>query len=164
MMRLFVALQMSEPIKEALISVMQHAKKQGLRGRYVSVQNLHLTMAFLGEVSDPAPVVEALQKVRFQPFQLTLHDTVTFGNILCAGTEQPSELTALAKEIRQRLDEAGIDYDRKKFKPHITLVRNMNGPRPSVTVPAESMMVKSFSLMKSEQIDGKRVYTEVWAK
>ena len=95
---------------------------------------------------------------------MTLHDTVTFGNILCAGTEQPSELMALAKEIRHHLDEAGIDYDRKKFKPHITLVRNMIGPQTQLTVPAESMMVKSFSLMKSEQIDGKRVYTEVWAK
>ena len=163
-MRLFVALQVSPSIKETLISVMEYARRQGLRGHYVTPQNLHLTMAFLGEVDDPAPVISALPKVRFQPFRLTLHDTVTFGNILCAGTQHPSELMALAQEIRQQLDEAGIDYDRKKFTPHITLVRNMNGPRPAVTVPAESMMVKSFSLMKSELVGGQRVYTEVWAK
>ncbi len=160
-MRLFIAIPMSPSLKETLLSAMEILKKQGVRGRYAPLQNLHLTLAFIGEVPDAAPVIAALRKVRFRPFRLTLSGTVTFENILCAGVSGSAELSSLAEEIRRQLDAAGISYDRKQFKPHITLIRNMTGFR-GVTMPGGSMTVKSFSLMQSEMTDGRRVYTEVF--
>ncbi len=160
-MRLFIAIPMSPSLKETLLSAMERLKKQGVRGRYAPLQNLHLTLAFIGEVPDAAPIIAALRKVRFRPFRLTLSGTVTFGNILCAGVSGSAALLSLAEEIRRQLDAAGISYDRKQFKPHITLIRNMAGFR-GVTMPGGSMTVKSFSLMQSEVVDGRRVYTELW--
>ena len=39
----------------------------------------------------------------------------------------------------------------------------MGGPWKKVSPPKGDMMVKKVSLMKSEQKDGKRVYTEIFA-
>lgn len=45
--------------------------------------------------------------------------------------------------------------------PHITLVRRWRGEVPQVTVPHASMVVRQISLLRSDQIDGKRIYTEL---
>ena len=55
------------------------------------------------------------------------------------------------QEQKLPLVDAAIDYDRKKFTPHITLIRKVNGNWKSVPAPKGDMMVKSISLMKSEQ-------------
>ncbi|MBQ6221189.1 MAG: hypothetical protein IJJ44_01060, partial [Solobacterium sp.] len=70
-------------------------------------------------------------------------------------------LSAAVREVRAALDAAGIAYDRKKFVPHITMIRKMTGSWKQVPAPKGDMTVKSVSLMKSEVKDGKRVYTEI---
>ena len=56
-----------------------------------------------------------------------------------------------------------IPYDRKKFVPHVTIIRNMGGPWKKVSPPKADMTVKKVSLMKSEQKNGKQVYTEIFS-
>ena len=52
-MRLFIAIQLSDEMKKALVACMHDLKKQGVEGNYVPVRNLHLTLAFIGEYDDP---------------------------------------------------------------------------------------------------------------
>ena len=63
--------------------------------------------------------------------------------------------------MRDALDAAGIDYDRKKFTPHVTIIRKANGSWKQVKAPKGDMMVKKISLMKTTFKDGKLVYSEV---
>ena len=58
-MRLFIALQLSEEMKKTLVACMHDLKKQGVEGNYVSAQNLHVTLAFIGEYEDPSKVKAA---------------------------------------------------------------------------------------------------------
>ena len=51
-MRLFIAIPLSEEMKKALVTCMHDLKKQGVEGNYVPAQNLHLTLAFIGEYDD----------------------------------------------------------------------------------------------------------------
>ena len=53
-MRLFIAIPLSEEMKKALVTCMHDLKKQGVEGNYVPAQNLHLTLAFIGEYDEPA--------------------------------------------------------------------------------------------------------------
>ena len=55
-MRLFIAITLSKEMKNALITYMHQLKKQGVEGRYVPAQNLHMTLAFIGEYGDPDKV------------------------------------------------------------------------------------------------------------
>ena len=52
-MRLFIAIRLSDEMKKALINCMHDLKKQGVEGNYVPAQNLHMTLAFIGEYDDP---------------------------------------------------------------------------------------------------------------
>ena len=161
-MRLFVAIQLSDECKRSLTGMMHELKKQGVKGSYAPVQNLHLTLAFIGEHSDPDSVLKALEKVRFRPFELRLEGIGSFGRLWWAGLSESRELKNLSALVRHFLAEEGIPFDRKAFSPHITLVREPDRQRiPPVTVPAASMTVNSFSLMRSDR--GKRgmIYTEL---
>ena len=160
-MRLFVAIQLSDEIKKTIMGILHDLKQKGVKGNYVPAQNLHLTLAFIGETDDPGAVKEALKNVSFKPFKLSLSDMGTFGNLLWTGMKGNQGLSAAVKSVRDALDAAGIEYDRKEFKPHITLIRKASGNWKQVQAPKGQMMVKKISLMKTTFKDGKPVYSEV---
>ncbi len=163
-MRLFIAIQLSEEMKSSIISIMHELKKAGVKGRYVPVRNLHLTLAFLGETDAVgcAQVQEAMKTVSFKSFRLSLSEAGNFGDLLWIGLKGNQGLAGLVRDLRTALDAAGISYDRKKFQPHITIIRKAVGNWRNLKVNPEGMMVKKISLMKSEMKDGQRVYTELF--
>ena len=69
------------------------------------------------------------------------------------------------KRLRRALAESGIPFDRKKFSPHITLIReasfNRNRGFPGVTVPDISMKADRVSLMRSDRAKSGMIYTEI---
>ena len=160
-MRLFIAIPLSDDMRSSLTGLMHTLKQSGVKGSYTPAANLHLTLAFIGEVEDAAPVKEALKAVAWKPFKLSLDGLGNFGDILWVGTKSGQGLAALVKSVRQALDAAGIAYDRKAFVPHITLVRKAAGRWQGVPAPKGEMMVKKVFLMRSDVRDGKRVYKEV---
>ena len=160
-MRLFVAIQLSDEIQRSITTAMHDLKSAGVRGSYVPVRNLHLTLAFSGETDNPGAVRAALKNVTFKPFKLSLSDMGTFDDTLWAGVKGNQGLSGAAKSVREVLDSAGIPCDQKKFVPHITLIRRMNGPWKKAPAPRGEMMVKKISLMKTTFKDGKPVYSEV---
>ena len=160
-MRLFVAIQLSDELKKTITGTLHDLKKKGVKGNYTPAQNLHLTLAFVGETDDPGAVREALQSVSFKPFKLSLSDMGNFGDLLWVGMKGNQGLSAAAKSVRDALDAAGIEYDRKKFKPHITIIRKASGNWKQIPAPKGEMMVKKISLMKTTFKDGKPIYSEL---
>lgn len=143
------------------MDTMHGLKKKGVKGNYVPGRNLHLTLAFIGETDDPGAVKEALKNVTFKPFKLTLSNLGNFNDLIFAGMKGSQALSALAGSVRDALDKADIKYDRKKFLPHITIIRRASGRWKEVPPPRGNMIVKKISLMKTTFKDGKPVYTEV---
>lgn len=160
-MRLFVAVQLSEELKKSITGTLHDLKQKGVRGNYVPTKNLHLTLAFIGEIENPDIVKEALKGISYKPFKLSLSEMGTFGDLLWVGMKGNQGLSAAAKSVRDALDAAGIPYDRKAFTPHITIIRKSSGSWKQVPPPKGQMMVKSISLMKTTFKDGKPVYSEV---
>ena len=153
-MRLFIAIPFSEEFKGELIRVQNEMKVNGVRGNFSRPENLHVTVAFLGEVKDPAPAMKALASVPVPELRLTSGPLGNFGELLWMA------------EVRHALDNAGVEYDRKKFRPHITLVRRADWPYQVLVeelaeVHRVRMTVDRVCLMKSERIDGKLTYTVV---
>ncbi len=161
-MRLFVAVELSDEMKKAITASMHELKKAGVRGSFVPMQNLHLTLAFIGETKESGKIKDALKELHVKPFKLALSDMGTFGDLLWVGMKGNQGMSGAAKAVREALDSAGIGYDKKKFSPHITIIRKMSGDWKKVKPPKGEMMVKKISLMKSEQKDGKRIYTEIF--
>ena len=80
-MRLFIAIRLSDDMRHALIRAQNELYDRGVRGRFTAEENLHLTLAFLGEVPDAEPVLDALSGVSFAPFELALEGMGCFGDV-----------------------------------------------------------------------------------
>ena len=114
-MRLFIAINLDDNIKEALVEMQESMRRQGVRGNYTKIENLHLTLAFIGEYGDPDAVNEALASVPLEPFRLALRGYGSFGNLYWAGLEDSDKLSAYVKRLRRALAEREIPFDRKIF-------------------------------------------------
>ena len=122
-MRLFIAFQMTEEMKQALVSVQDALRRGGARGNYTRVENLHLTLAFIGEYPDPDRALEAMGTVSFAPIPLGLEGFGSFGDLYWCGLRGSDALSACAKRLRRALAEAGVPYDRSRFRPRSDRMR-----------------------------------------
>lgn len=161
-MRLFIAIQLSDEMTKALVGCMHDLKKQGVEGNYVPAQNLHLTLAFIGDYDNPEQVKKVISSVPLPPFRLSLSEKGNFGNLLWIGVKGNQKLKTYVKNLREALKEAGIPFDSDKFTPHITLVRKAACRKTyQVHLSRAEMTVKQVSLMKSDIRKGKPVYREI---
>ena len=131
MIRAFVAVPLPEPVMGDLI-----AAQAGLpAGRPVPPENLHLTLAFLGE--HPEPVIEdvhyALARIQATPFSLVLAGLGLFGGdrprLLHAEVQPEPALKHLRAKVLQAARSAGLDLGHERFRPHVTLARMGSGLR-----------------------------------
>ncbi|MBR4578247.1 MAG: RNA 2',3'-cyclic phosphodiesterase [Oscillospiraceae bacterium] len=160
-MRLFVAVALSEAMKDALIRAQNDLYDRGIRGNFTREENLHLTLAFIGEYPDPEPVLDALAAVSFTPFPLELEGVGCFGDLFWAGLASSAPLLSVVRRLRRSLAEREIPFDRKRFAPHVTLVRKASGKLPGIELPSASMTVESISLLRSDRGRNGMIYTEL---
>lgn len=164
-MRLFIAIVLDENMTDALTEMQDDLMREGIRGSYTRPENLHITLAFLGENDEPEKVVEVMRDVPLKSFSIKASGTRRFKDMVFANIEESQELHDYVKRLRKALSDEDIEYDRKKFIPHITLVRRATGnkdfPGQYEITTEESMRVKGISLMKSERGKHGMVYTEI---
>ncbi len=96
-MRLFIAIPLSEEMKKALVTCMHDLKKQGVEGNYVPAQNLHLTLAFIGEYDEPEKVKEVLRSVPLPPFRMKSVGEREFWQSRVGGSKRESKAEDLCE-------------------------------------------------------------------
>ena len=160
-MRLFIAIKLNSEIRNALTDVQKHLIRRGIRGNYTNTDNLHITLAFIGEYDEPDFVTEVISEVPFSPFPISLSALGHFGDLWWVGISDNVELASYVKRLHQALSEAGIPFDKKKFSPHITLIRKAIGSLRAVSVPKTTMSVDHISQMRSERGPEGMIYTEI---
>ena len=162
-MRLFVAIPLGEAMRDAVCEAQAAFRRAGVRGNYTKRENLHLTLAFIGEYPDPDRVLDALDSVTFEPFELKLQGIGAFGDLWWAWLQASPPLAACVKSLRHVLADAGIPFDRKRFSPHVTLVRRAACDRgmPGIWVASAGMRVDHIALMRSDRGRDGMIYTEL---
>ena len=162
-MRLFIAVNLSPQMKSALTDAQRAMFNRGVRGNFTPEENLHLTLAFIGEYPSAEAVMDALSGVAFTPFELTLDGVGRFGDLWWAGLRESAALTAVVRRIRRALAEKDIPFGRKRFSPHITLLRKASRDAAGIPIRPASMTVRTVSLMSSRRGRNGMIYTEVGA-
>jgi len=145
-----------------LQKIQQQMIRQGACGSFTPEENLHLTLAFIGEYPDPDPILDILDSVPVKPFALSLDGIGNFGDLWWAGIQRSDALVSYVKSLRHSLADACIPFDRKKFSPHITLVRRARFILPpKIRVPSVTMVAKHASLFRSDRGKNGMIYTEI---
>jgi 2'-5' RNA ligase len=134
MMRLFVALALPDAVAASLDPI-----QGGVPGaRWQSREQLHLTLRFIGEVDgrDANAIHDALTGITAPPFQLTLKGVGEFGgkhpHALWAGIAPCEALLHLQRKIETALQRIGLEPERRKYTPHVTLARLAGASRGRV--------------------------------
>ncbi|MDO9708796.1 RNA 2',3'-cyclic phosphodiesterase [Paracraurococcus lichenis] len=131
MIRLFVALALPAAIKAQLAML-----SGGIPGaRWVPPENYHLTLRFIGEIENwrAQEVDDALANIRAPSFELSLRGVGTFEkggriNALWVGVEKTEGLSFLQAKVETALQRIGLEPERKRFSPHVTLARTDKAP------------------------------------
>ena len=162
--RLFFALELPSVVQKQIVQWrVTHFPEDA--GRLVAADNLHLTLAFLGEVSaEKQRALSALAGRLQQPgFTLTLDDAGQWlrSRVVWLGTRQPPRgLLQLASMLRAQAARSGCYQSPQPFHPHITLWRDA---RQAVPIPPPGFRwtfpVNEFVLYESSFSRGRTRYT-----
>ena len=164
-MRLFVALLFSDDFKNTLSGMARAMRRAGVTGSFTRTENLHLTLAFIGETDRAEEAKAALSSVSLPPVKLTLAGTGRFGDLLWAGLEKTEALMLTASTVASVLSANGFRLEKRAFTPHITLVRRTSaGFQIPFECPCVSMTARRISLMSSDLSGGRPVYTEIYSR
>jgi len=168
--RLFAAITLPEDINDEL-----ELFASGLPGaRWSPAERRHLTVRFIGEVDGLVyqDVVGALENVQVPRFELSLRGVGHFPprgapKTLWAGVDESSDLRHLYRRVDRVLVEAGLEPERRKYVPHVTLAR-LSGTPPSrvgaylsanALYRSRPFQVEGFSLFSSQLFEHGPEYT-----
>ena len=130
-MRCFIAVGISDAVREALAGIAGRLKPLIAGARWVPPESMHMTLRFLGEIDDETAgkVRDALAAVPGAPFQARFSGLGAFPSeeraaVLWAGVAGGSgELVSLAARVTEVTKGFGVKSDEKPFIPHLTLAR-----------------------------------------
>ena len=125
-MRLIVAIQLPEAIKDTLTAMCGGVDDARWRER----EQLHLTLRFIGDMDGAMArdIDDVLHQIAAPAFSLTLRGTGFFNErklarVLWAGVEDDAALRHLHKKIQHGLTTIGLQPERRRYHPHVTLAR-----------------------------------------
>ncbi len=173
-MRLFVALQLSEEMKDALCAAQDALYDCSRGGNFSRRENLHMTLAFLGECppSSVSRIRRAMEQTgqSAQPFSLTLGRMGRFrrggSDLWWAGVQRQPALEKLALDLQNALRSEGFALEERSFAAHLTLARQVDAPnlRPEEIPLAKcTQKVAQMSLMESTRVGGVLTYREIFS-
>ncbi|MCL2508588.1 MAG: RNA 2',3'-cyclic phosphodiesterase [Oscillospiraceae bacterium] len=169
-MRLFFAINFSQETVARLAALRDELRAASSRGNFSRDENLHLTLAFLGEcdAKQLAAAKSALDSLKVRPADVRVDRLGRFrrdgGDVWWAGAAENSALSETQRELTDKLTAAGFRLESRPYSPHITLAREcVTGFQPRGITPFGET-VRSVELMKSERVQGKLTYTAIHRK
>ena len=167
-MRLFIAINFNNETRSRLLALRDELRGKSQRGNFSAPENLHLTLAFIGEVSPKKvdTIKTVMDTVKFSPFTATIDRLGTFsrGTLWWAGLLEDKPLMDLQREVEYKLALCGFEMDGRKYNPHTTLGREVVTDVKPWPIEPFGETVGMIDLMKSERIGGKLTYTAIHIK
>ncbi len=152
-MRAFIAIDLPDSLHAALRETQQTFRSAAPDARWTRPEGIHLTLKFLGEISDAQvkQVVESLAQIgKFEPFRVDVQGFGFFpqarrARVFWVGVEAPPALAELAARVEREMEKAGFPREDRAFTPHLTLAR-FQVPRPQPELEAAVARQETTSL------------------
>lgn len=168
--RIFIGIPISRPGQRVVEKLLDPLKSHSRNLRWVPANNRHLTLAFLGDI--PVCDVETLlgnfnsAYQQYKPFRYCLSALERFpnarGRIIALTGETSEPLQSLAMATRDMLRDCGLMYERKKFRPHLTLARIRNPRHPLTRIDRHAQVdidVERIVVYRSTLTNTGSIYT-----
>lgn len=132
MVRSFLAIDLSPEARGLIASHLKKWRRLPCRIKWVAPENLHITLKFLGDVSEAAiPLIQEALKgavTPLEPMDLNLSGTGAFpvaakARVLWVGISDSPALSRLASAVESALEPLGFEPESRPFHPHVTVGR-----------------------------------------
>ncbi len=136
-MRLFVALDIDQPIRDRIAQFREDMRALAPSVRWVGPETFHITLQFLGETQKVEEIKAALASVMADPTTVTFRGAGFFPNpnrarVFWVGAEPDEKLQSLVDRVGVALAPLGFHREQQDYHPHLTLARAGSG-RPHST-------------------------------
>lgn len=150
--RVFFALWPDDITRRQLTQLSQQIT-QGLAGRVIHADNLHITLVFIGPVDSHQCLETVAATIQGQRFSLTLDQLGYWRKpqIFWLGTTQlPTALSSLVNQLTAELRVCGYQLESRPYQAHVSLMRKVSSlPQPLPSIPPLQWSVEAFCLVRS---------------
>jgi 2'-5' RNA ligase len=152
--RLFFAVWPA-PRERKQLAALAHKLAHLSHGRASGLDNLHLTLAFLGDVDDsllPAlhTLGASLSRLPIGEMPLTHTGSWPNGIVWAAPDTTPPELAQLVAELNAGIAALGLPVEKRRYAPHLTLVRRAQRPLATRALHPIPWVLDHLALVASE--------------
>jgi len=164
--RIFFALWPEDEVREKLTRAFNSSGFSKQARQKFQPDNLHLTLHFLGNVSEQKYncVINAAQELKFNSFELVLNQFDGFqkAKIFYMGmTQVPQELLGLQTQLGEALSRCDFQPESRVFTPHVTLMRRIKSFAVENMTDEIRWRVTQFALVESHSVGGAVQYRPV---
>lgn len=167
-LRCFIAIKIQKTVKESIENIKQNLMKSGADVKWVSFENLHITLKFLGKTDEllvPSIIDSLYKKLSpYTPFYIKITGIGCFPGlkrprVLWIGSETPEILRKIQSDVENEMAKFGYTEEKRTYTAHITigrvrsqkinrdLIKKMDGLREQ---DFGAMEINKICLMKSE--------------
>jgi 2'-5' RNA ligase len=129
-MRLFIALDIDDAIRERIARFEQGVSGFAPDARWQKAESLHVTLKFIGEQPEPAvdQIKQALSIIPASAVDIQFRGygffpTAKSARVFWIGIAAGPQLATLAASIDEKMPSLGIPKEDRAFSPHLTLAR-----------------------------------------
>ncbi len=166
MVRAFIGIDIDEAVRQRLVVIQEQLAATGAGLKLVEPPNIHVTMKFLGEISDDriAPVSEALERAvaGTKQFDIGVKGIGVFPNlgyirVVWAGVSGGrEEVITLQQKIERELQPLGFRPERD-FVPHLTIARVKTArQKERLAAFVKEMSDAEFGISRAQAVELKR--------
>jgi len=152
--RVFFALWLEDDTRQQIVKTFEQSSQYKMKGRVLRSDNLHITLHFIGSVSNSKMdcMHKLAQSVDGTAFNLVLDHYGYFykPKVLWIGLKEvPSALAELHEELGKALAECDYQMEHRPYAPHVTLMRKLTRPGELEKIEPVNWAVKDFVLVES---------------
>lgn len=161
--RVFFALWPDNDVRLELVKAFNISGFSKLTGQNFRPDNLHLTLHFLGNVSEDKfnCIMDVAEQLESKPFELLLNKFSVFkkAKIFYMGmTDVPDALVSLQSQLGGLLRACDFQAESRTYTPHVTLKRKIQQYEISEKPQEIFWHVEQFALVESVLVEGGVVY------
>jgi RNA 2',3'-cyclic 3'-phosphodiesterase len=165
MIRAFIAIDIPEDVRAAITEAQARLKRVnvGVKVSWTKIENVHLTLQFLGDVEEPVvpKISQALVVVarQYEPFDLPVRGAGAFPDakhprVLWVGCDDAEgKLKMLAQAVQECMSALGFAPEHREFSAHLTLGRIKPAPMKSGIPKPDDALTRALDFIKDTDFE-----------